>query len=121
LPSGLVAIYEETVLAISTEMPILAALGIRTLIEAVCKERVAPGKSLDERISSLVPMGIVTLDGSKMLHSLRILGNTAAHEVRPASLDQLKAAFAIVNHMLAGTYILPKITEGLFPSQSKEV
>ena len=58
-------------------------------------------------------MGVLTKDGAEILHSLRILGNIAAHEVTPHSDDQLAVAMNVVEHLLNGVYILPKAASHL--------
>lgn len=113
LPSEVARIYNETHSALCNKMPILAGIGIRALIEAICKEKAASGKNLEEKIDSLVSMGVLTKDGAEILHSLRILGNIAAHEVTPHSDDQLAVAMNVVEHLLNGVYILPKVASHL--------
>ena len=46
LPSKVRDIYNETFLAFSSGLPILAAVGLRALIEAVCKEKKVAGALL---------------------------------------------------------------------------
>lgn len=113
LPFEIARIYNETHSALCNKMPILAGIGIRALIEAICKEKAASGKNLEEKIDSLVSMGVLTKDGAEILHSLRILGNIAAHEVTPHSDDQLAVAMNVVEHLLNGVYILPKVASHL--------
>jgi Domain of unknown function (DUF4145) len=113
LPFEVTRIYNETHSALCSKMPILAGIGIRALIEAICKEKAASGKNLEERIDSLVSMGVLTKDGAEILHSLRILGNIAAHEVTPHSDDRLAVAMNVVEHLLNGVYILPKVASHL--------
>jgi hypothetical protein len=54
-----------------------------------------------------VGLGVLTQDGADILHKLRTLGNDAAHEVKPHSLQELGLAFDVVDHLLLGVYILP--------------
>lgn len=85
LPHGVYRIYDETRNALSNDMPVLAGIGIRAIVETVCKDRGAGGKDLKQKIDALVPMGLITADGAKILHSLRFMGNDAAHEVKAHS------------------------------------
>jgi len=107
LPYPLDKIYAETHMALATPQPILAAVGIRVLIEAISKEKGAAGKSLMEKIDALVSMGVLTSDGAASLHMLRGLGNTATHEAKAFSHEQLTTAFDVVEHLLQGVYLLP--------------
>lgn len=47
------------------------------------------------------------MEGAKILHSLRIMGNQAAHKVKPHSEEDLRTAFDVVEHLLQGVYVLP--------------
>jgi hypothetical protein len=83
LPPNVQGIYRETIVAISYKLAIIASIGIRALIETVCKEQKAKGKDLYKKIDSLYDMSIVTKEGAATLHKLRNLGNEAAHEAKP--------------------------------------
>jgi len=85
---------------------VLSGIGIRALIETISKERNASGKDLMEKINDLVVQGVLTKDGADIFHKLRVLGNKAAHEVKPHSRDQLNLALDVVEHLLQGVYIL---------------
>jgi hypothetical protein len=113
LPSSVVGIYNETHAALSNKLPILAGIGIRTLIEALCKEKKAAGSNLKERIDSLVKMGTLTQPGSEILHTMRDIGNEAAHNIKPHSDETLRIAMDVVENLLQSIYILPKITKNL--------
>ncbi len=108
LPSKLVRIYEETHSALSANLPVLAGIWIRAIVETLCAELIAKGKNLQGRIDDLAAQGVVTAAGAKILHSLRLLGNKAAHEVKPHRSEELLIAMQVVEHALQGVYILPK-------------
>jgi len=107
-PERVQTIYRETLRAINGDQPVLAGIGIRALIETVCKAKRAKGHTLYHQIDNLVVLGILSKDGAKTLHKLRVLGNKAAHEVRPHSPKQLSVAIDVVDHLIQGVYILPK-------------
>ncbi|HMM45323.1 MAG TPA: DUF4145 domain-containing protein [Candidatus Macondimonas sp.] len=107
LPTDIERIYAETLKAMNGGQPVLSGIGIRALIETTTKERNANGKDLMEKINDLVTQGVLTKDGAHILHKLRILGNKAAHEVKPHSTDQLDLAMDVIEHLLQGVYILP--------------
>lgn len=120
LPLKVRRVYFETHSALCSRLPILAGIGIRALIEAICTEKKARGKDLKAKIDNLVDIGLLTNAGAEILHSLRILGNRAAHEVEPHSELALGSAMDVVEHLLIGVYILPKEAENL-PKQSKSI
>jgi hypothetical protein len=107
LPDNVQRIYLEAVKALNSQQPILTGIGLRALIEAVCKEKGAVGSDLFAKIDNLVALGVLTAEGAKVLHKLRALGNEAAHEVKPHSDEHLGVAMDVVEHLLQGTYILP--------------
>jgi hypothetical protein len=107
LPENLYRIYSETLGALNSGSPVLTGIGIRAIIETVCKDKKATGRDLNDRINDLVGQGVLTTEGAEILHKLRVLGNAAAHEVKPHSSTQLGLAFDVVEHLLQGVYILP--------------
>lgn len=114
LPSSIQQIYKETVLSIENEQYVLAGIGIRALVETICKDLNAKGSDLNKKINSLENMSIVTQEGAETLHKLRVLGNEAAHEVKAHNSMQLELAMKIIEHMLDGTYIIPNKVRQVF-------
>lgn len=113
LPHVIYKVYEETRSALASDQPVLAGIGIRAIIETVCKDRAAAGKDLMQKIDDLAAKGVVTLDGAKILHSLRFMGNEAAHEVKAHSQADLLTALDVAEYLLKGVYILPKLASDL--------
>jgi len=121
IPSQVRRVYEETHAALCSGLLILAGIGIRALVESVCNERGAKGRNLEARIDDMVTKGFVTKDGAEILHSTRLMGNTAAHEVKAHRQPLLEDAIEIVEHMLSTVYIIPQKAEGLPKRQPKAV
>ena len=107
LPEDIRRIYQETHQALLGNQPVLAGIGLRAILETICKERSAPGKDLRERIDNLTTLGLLTKGNADFLHSLRILGNQAAHEVIPHGKEKLNIAMDVIEHLLVTVYILP--------------
>ena len=114
LTSNVRRIYDETLMAMSNQAPVLAGIGLRALLESVCKEKNATGRDLLKKIDSLVSTGILTPASAAILHKIRTLGNAAAHEMKPHSDKQLGLAMDVVEHLLKDVYILPKQVESEF-------
>jgi len=114
LPDKIQRIYEESLQALNDTQPVLCGIGIRAIIETVCKDKSTTGRDLYAQINSLVSLGVLTQDGADILHKLRTLGNDAAHEVKPHSLQELGLAFDVVDHLLLGVYILPEHAKAIF-------
>ena len=114
LPDKIQRIYEESLQALNDTQPVLCGIGIRAIIETVCKDRNAIGGDLYNKINSLVELSVLTKDGADILHKLRTLGNDAPHEVKPHSMKELGLAFDVVDHLLLGVYILPEHAKKTF-------
>ena len=113
LPHGVYKIYAEAHGALCAELQIMTGLGIRAIAEAVCKDKTVAGGNLAEKIDSLAKVGLITKAGATILHSLRFMGNAAAHEMRAHSQKELNAAFNVIEHLLQTVYIIPKQAEEL--------
>ncbi len=109
LPPDVARIYDEVKLALSNPQPVLAGIGIRALVESVCKEKAAAGHNLEKKIDDLVTKRFLTEEGAEILHGLRFIGNDAAHEGKPHSTKTLSIAFDVIENLLTNVYILPKI------------
>lgn len=118
LPQKVRQIYEETLTALTVNAPVLAAIGLRALVETVCKEKEAEGGDLLKKIDSLVENRVLTPVGATILHKIRTIGNAAAHEVKPHSERQLSLALDIVEHLLKDVFILPKQVEAEFKNDA---
>ncbi len=114
LPQNVRLIYKETNKALSNDLSILSGIGIRAIVEAVCKEKKTTGKNLQERIDDLVKKQLLTPVSAEILHNLRVLGNKAAHEVKPHNAEQLAVAMDVIDHLLMDAYILPLKVEKVF-------
>ncbi len=108
LPVKIKRIYNETLQALNAKSQVLAGIGLRALVETVCKEKSASGSNLHKKIDDLVVKNILTPAGADILHKIRTLGNDAAHEVKPHSEKQLSLAMDVIEHLLKDVYILPK-------------
>jgi len=114
LPEKIERIYDETLAALNSRQEVLCGIGVRAIIETVCKDKAAVGPNLYKQIDSLVSQGVLTQDGANILHKLRTLGNNAAHEVKPHTPKELGLAFDVVDHLLLGVYILPEHAKKTF-------
>ncbi|MCC7699246.1 DUF4145 domain-containing protein [Janthinobacterium sp. EB271-G4-7A] len=108
LPQTVERIYDETLTALANQCPVLSGIGLRALLETVCKEKNAGGGNLFNQIDSLKNSNILTPASAAILHKIRTLGNEAAHEVKPHTGRQLGLAMEIIEHLLKESYILPK-------------
>lgn len=104
LPPKLDGIYKEVVQAFNNQMGMLCAIGIRALIEGICADQEITGRNLEARIdglSSILPKNIVS-----NLHSIRFMGNEAAHELSAPEQEELGLAIEICEDLLNYLYEL---------------
>lgn len=94
-------------------LPVLTGIGIRAIVETVCKERGAKGRNLFKKINSLVTLNLITKLEARVLHDLRFMGNEAAHKVKAHKSDELNLAFDVVEHLLNTVYLLAEKTARL--------
>lgn len=107
LPTNVQRIYEETIKAMNNSQPVLAGIGIRAIVETVCKDKASLGSNLFQQIDGLVDQGVLSPNGASILHKIRTLGNDAVHEVKPHSEQQLGVALDVCEHLLQDVYVLP--------------
>jgi len=104
LPPKLSVIYQEALIAFNSGAPILAAVGLRGLIEGICKNRGIVGKTLENKIDGLtkdLPANIVA-----NLHGLRYMGNDATHDLTPPKPHEIRLGIEICEDLLNFLYEL---------------
>jgi len=120
LPELVSEIYSETCSAYSQGYLVLAGIGLRATIEAICNEQNINGKELSTRINNLANQGLISKKDSSRLHSIRFLGNDAAHEIARPTQRAFKAALIIVEHLLTTVYVLDAESKGKLISVMQE-
>ena len=110
LPNKVRSIYLEIIGALNAQLPVLSAIGLRALIEAICKDQGVKAANLEKLIDGLATNGILSEAQAKILHSHRFLGNVAAHEIESARPKELIAALEIAEAMLRTIYVLPGLS-----------
>ncbi|WP_324016871.1 DUF4145 domain-containing protein [Aeromonas hydrophila] len=111
-PTIVKKIYIESCQAYRDESYTLAGIGFRATIEAVCNDQAIQGKELSVRINNLASKGLISKKDSVRLHSIRFLGNDAAHDIKVPSEEALEATLIIIEHLLNTIYILDHESKG---------
>ncbi|QOF76054.1 DUF4145 domain-containing protein [Variovorax sp. 38R] len=106
IPELIRKVYRQTISAYAGDAWILAGIGFRATIEAVCTHLQVSGASLEKRIDSLFRGGHISSSDKRRLHAIRFLGNDAAHEIREPKKSELKVALEIVEHLISSCFIL---------------
>jgi len=112
LPEIVKIIYSETIRALKEDAKVLAGLGLRASVEAVCNDLNIEGRTLEVRINKLSTGGYISKKDIERLHAIRFMGNDAAHEIKKPKKESLAVALQIVEHLILSVYILEKESEG---------
>ena len=112
VPEPVRDVYRQSIHAIRDQSNILAGIGLRATIEAICNDKGISGRTLDKRIDSLAKTGLISQTDAERLHAIRFLGNDAAHEIRKTDEESLLIALRIIEHLLLNIYILDGGTDG---------
>jgi hypothetical protein len=113
LPKSLRIVYTQTVRALADGSTVLAGIGLRACIEALCNHLNVAGRNLEKRIDQLFKAGLVSSQDRRRLHAIRFLGNDAAHEIVVPSSDDLRTALDIVEHTLNSVFVLEQRSRDL--------
>ena len=105
LPKALNDLYSETITAINNKCLTIAGIGIRGLIETICKEENIVGNNLYEKIENLHQEGKISSDSKEILHSLRRLYNKSAHDSFKPSLQQLQLSLDVIELLMKQIYL----------------
>lgn len=106
IPNSISTIYKETLTALNNESYLLAAVGFRMIVEAVCLENSIKGSNLEIKINNLCKSGLITRHDRDRLHSIRFMGNDSVHLMKVSDKDALLLVLDIVNTLLNNLYIL---------------
>lgn len=108
LPKIVGIIYSEILIAIRENSKLLAGLGLRTAIEAVCDDLKIKETNLVGKIEQLETKKYISKNDADRLHGIRFMGNDAAHQFITPEYDSLYVALEIVEHLINSVYILEK-------------
>lgn len=86
----------------------ICALALRRTLEAICKEKGAAGKDLEQMISSMIESGILPAMYDDACWIIRKLGNSAAHaDNKVFSKFQVDQTIEFVQNIINYLYVLP--------------
>ncbi|ANI88833.1 hypothetical protein A9P82_05740 [Arachidicoccus ginsenosidimutans] len=100
LPARIQDVYEQTILALKGDSRLLAAVGFRAILEAICIEEKIKGQNLEQKINNLVKNRLITEKEAERLHTIRFLGNDSVHEMEIPSDKRLYLVLDIIEHLL---------------------
>ncbi len=106
LPKNIRVVYFETLEAIKAKCFLLAGVGFRAIIEAICLEKSILGKDLKTKIAELLFKKLITKKEEERLHAVRFLGNEAVHQIAVPEERDLMIVLKITEHLLDNLYII---------------
>lgn len=132
VPYNLRRIYNETINSYNSDNLTLCGVGIRGLVEGICKEndvtdgnvpiisndgtpsldsdgipRLRRTNNLQGKINGLHERGKLTEKNADLLHEHRFLGNEAVHELSVPSKEKLALAIDIIENVFDTLYEIP--------------
>jgi hypothetical protein len=124
LPKSIENLYTESIYAYNNNCHFLCAMGLRTLIESVCKDQKISANAnvstdLEGKIGGLFELGKISDEQKSVLHELRSIGNEATHDFVSPALSTLDASFNVIDLLLRNIYELP-IEAGKIKSNKTE-
>jgi hypothetical protein len=113
LPDNVRALYQETLACLNSEAQILAAAGLRAVVEATCIDQGCTAGNLKSKIDGLVTNGVFLGRNADYLHQHRFLGNEAVHEFTAPPMGEFEIALKILEHLLTTIYVVPGLDKQL--------
>jgi hypothetical protein len=112
LPACVKNIYKETLDAIENELFIIAGIGLRAILDTVCRDKqIGIGRdSLSKRLKIMLEeKHLITPDENAILKAVKDFGNKSAHEGKTLSSYEVESALIVVEHILDKLYRIPMI------------
>ena len=120
IPSLINRAYKESVEALNNDSYLLASIGFRATIEALCLENGISSGKLAQKIDILRDKGIITETDCKRLHEVRFMGNDSAHQMEKPDRQHLLTVLEVINNILNSLYIIEKKFNDVFEYRFKD-
>ena len=115
LPDTCRHLYLEIESALANQHVLLVAIGLRALMEAICEYEQQCGNiifgkrdHLFQKIGKILEQGLLPKGSKDILHSIKDMGNSSAHEAKRQNIEHLKLAFGVLESLLRTLYIHTK-------------
>jgi hypothetical protein len=106
LPNQIQTVYQETIDALKANCYLLAGVGFRAVIEAICINKNIKGRNLDAKINNLAKGRYITDKEAERLHAVRFMGNDSVHDMAVPKEKALYVVLEIIEHLLNNLYII---------------
>ncbi len=123
LPDKIQTVYNESLEAIKANCRLLAGVGFRAVVEAICIDKAITGRSLELKINNLLKSRFITDKEAERLHAVRFMGNDSVHEMAVPNENALYVVLEIIEHLLNNLYIIDnhakKVIDGIITNQNE--
>jgi hypothetical protein len=106
LPFQIRTVYMETIKALKANCFLLAGVGFRAVIEAVCIDKLITGRNLDTKINNLCKNRFITDKEMERLQAVRFMGNDSVHDMTVPKENAIYVVLEIIEHLLKNLYII---------------
>lgn len=101
-------VYNESVEALNNGSLLLAAIGFRATVEALCIEKGITKGNLERKIDELSQKRIITASDCERLHAARFMGNESAHQMEKPDREHVLTVLEVINNILNNLYVIDK-------------
>lgn len=111
VPTSISNLYQESIRALNYKLFILAAMGVRSLIEAIAIDQGISSRGLSSKIQGMLNDKIITPKEKIHLDVVKDMGNLAVHEIKKHHVLDISLGLDILETLLQILYIYPKRVE----------
>ncbi len=106
LPTQIRTVFNEAIEALKANCFLLAGVGFRAVVEAVCIDKQIAGKVLESKINNLTKNRLITDKEAERLHAVRFMGNDSIHDMAVPKQEALYVVLEIIENLLKNLYII---------------
>lgn len=101
----ILSLYSEIVSAINNNMPQLASLGIRTLVDRIAIDNTDSNVNFSKNLNNLHSKGLISLPQQNALRSVLDVGDGVTHRGHVPSMSDVQGALNIVEDLMKVLYL----------------
>ena len=105
LKPELTRLYREVITCFKQDCLLLCTIGLRALIEGICRDKGLKQENLENKIDGLIKF-LPSVNVIEALHTFRFAGNDAAHRLEALTRDDAKKAIGVMEDLLNFLYDL---------------
>lgn len=119
LPVNIHEMLLEVRYTLQRELSALPSMGLRSVIDMICNERVGDIGGFAEKLRQLEEKRLITPKKRQIIESILEVGHASVHRGHFPTAKDLKVVMDIVDHLLEELYVLDKTSESLRASVPK--